>query len=123
MLLTRHGVFSDRVHMSYSYDKVFATQVMNKRFGTDTLVGDLAWEGQPVDFQRMYRDKLATVDQVLDLLKSGDEIVVGVGPSESVALLEKLHTIWERVENVTVLSCLPMGPYEFANPSSPATPA
>ncbi|HHX28370.1 MAG: acetyl-CoA hydrolase/transferase family protein [Bacillota bacterium] len=66
-----------------------------------------------MDFQRMYRDKLATVDQVLDLLKSGDEIVVGVGPSESVALLEKLHTIWERVENVTVLSCLPMGPYEF----------
>ncbi|MGI6642561.1 MAG: acetyl-CoA hydrolase/transferase family protein [Bacillota bacterium] len=66
-----------------------------------------------MDFQAMYRDKLATVDHVLSLIKSGDEIVVGLGPSESVALLEKLHTISHRVQDVTVLSCLPMGPYEY----------
>ncbi len=66
-----------------------------------------------MDFQAMYRDRLATVDQVLGLIRSDDEIVVGVGASESVALLENLHTISERVQNVTVLSCLPMGPYAF----------
>lgn len=66
-----------------------------------------------VDFQAIYRDKLASVEEVLGLIKSDDEIVVGVGASESVALLEKLHTISDRVRNVTVLSCLPVGPYEF----------
>ncbi len=66
-----------------------------------------------MDFQAIYRDKLVTVDQALSLIKSDDEIVVGVGASESVVLLERLHTISDRVRNVTVLSCLPIGPYQF----------
>ncbi len=68
-----------------------------------------------MDFQAMYKDKLVGVDQALGLVQSDDEIVVGVGPSESVALLEKLHTIADRVHNVTVISCLPMGPYDFCD--------
>lgn len=71
--------------------------------------------GRTVDFQAMYKDKLITIDQALGLIKSDDEIVVGVGPSEASALLEKLHTISDRVQNVTVISCLPMGPYEFCS--------
>lgn len=60
-----------------------------------------------------YKRKLVSVDDVLNLVKSNYEIVVGLAPSEPMDFLDRLHEIKDRVENVNVLTCLNMKNYEF----------
>ena len=60
-----------------------------------------------------YASKLITVEEALNLVKSNDHIVTGLGCSEAKAFLRQLHTIADRVTNVTVNNCLPMDNYEF----------
>ena len=60
-----------------------------------------------------YKNKIVTVEEALKLVKSNDQIVTGLGSSEGKAFLKQLHTIADRVENVTVNNCLPMDTYEF----------
>ena len=57
--------------------------------------------------------KYVTVEQALDLVKSGDHIVVALGASEPLEFLSKLHTIAGRVKNVTVTNCLSLREYEY----------
>ena len=65
-----------------------------------------------------YTSKIITVEEALKLVKSNDQIVTGLGSSEGKAFLKQLHTIADRVENVTVNNCLPMDTYEFfTNPA------
>ena len=65
-----------------------------------------------------YKSKIITVEEALKLVKSNDHIVTGLGCSEAKAFLKQLHTIADRVENVTVNNCLPMDNYEFfTNPA------
>lgn len=60
-----------------------------------------------------YTSKIVSVEEALQLVKSDDQIVTGLGCSEGKAFLSKLHTIADRVTNVTVNNCLPMDTYEF----------
>ena len=60
-----------------------------------------------------YKAKIITVEEALKLVKSNDQIITGLGSSEAKAFLKQLHTIADRVENVTVNNCLPMDTYEF----------
>ena len=60
-----------------------------------------------------YKDKIITVEGALDLVKSDFQIVTGVAGAEAQSFLSKLHTISNRVTNVTVNNCLPIGSYEF----------
>ncbi len=60
-----------------------------------------------------YKNKLITVEKALSLIKSDDIIVTGLGAQEPAALLSQLHTIADRVKNVTVTNCLPMGSFEY----------
>lgn len=55
-----------------------------------------------------YSHKLITVEEALSKIQSNDVIVTGLAASEAKAILEKLHTISDRVENVSVTTCLPM---------------
>ena len=65
-----------------------------------------------------YKSKIITVEEALKLVKSNDHIITGLGSSEGKAFLKQLHTIADRVENVTVNNCLPMDNYEFfTNPA------
>ncbi|MBQ9730783.1 MAG: 4-hydroxybutyrate--acetyl-CoA CoA transferase [Bacilli bacterium] len=65
-----------------------------------------------------YKSKIITIEEALKLVKSNDHIVTGLGSSEAKAFLKQLHTIADRVENVTVNNCLPMDNYEFfTNPA------
>ncbi|MCR4442450.1 MAG: acetyl-CoA hydrolase/transferase C-terminal domain-containing protein [Peptococcaceae bacterium] len=64
-------------------------------------------------FQQMYNSKKITVEQALGLIRSGDEIVAGFCGLEPMAVLSRLHTIKDRVEDVTVWFSLGMGKYEF----------
>jgi acyl-CoA hydrolase len=57
--------------------------------------------------------KIITVDQALDLIKSGDEIVSGLAAAESREILLRLHEIADRVKGTSVVTCLPMGQYDF----------
>lgn len=57
--------------------------------------------------------KYITVEEALKFVKSGDEIVTGLGASEGRAFLEQLHTISKDIRNVTVVNCLPMTNFEF----------
>ncbi len=57
--------------------------------------------------------KTITVQQALQLIKSGDMIVTGLGCSEGREFLFHLHEIADKVKDVTVTNCLPMGDYPF----------
>ena len=57
--------------------------------------------------------KIITVDQALSLIKSGDEIVSGLAAAESRVILSRLHEISDRVKGASVVTCLPMGQYDF----------
>ncbi len=60
-----------------------------------------------------YSSKKITVEQALEKVKSSDVITVGMAGAEPVEFLTRLHTIADRVEDVTITGCLPtvMGEY------------
>lgn len=60
-----------------------------------------------------YRDRLIDIDKALSLVKSGDIIVTGLGSAEAGLFMGNLHTIADRVKNVTVTNCLPTHPSEI----------
>lgn len=60
-----------------------------------------------------YRDKLITVQDALNMVKSNDVIVTGLGAAEAQMFMNNLHTIADRVENVTITNCLSMAKGEF----------
>ncbi|HOW37814.1 MAG TPA: acetyl-CoA hydrolase/transferase C-terminal domain-containing protein [Candidatus Izemoplasmatales bacterium] len=57
--------------------------------------------------------KTITVDQAIDLVKSNDEIVVGMAANEPQLFMSNLHKAGNRVTNVTVTNCLPIANAEF----------
>ena len=57
--------------------------------------------------------KYVTIEQALSVVKSGDYIVTGLGAAEGKEFCTNLHQIANRVNNVMVSNCLPMGNYEF----------
>lgn len=58
--------------------------------------------------------KKITVQEALDLIQSGDEIVTGLGGSEARDFLSQLHTIAHRIDQpVQVTNCLQMVDYEY----------
>lgn len=60
-----------------------------------------------------YKDKLISIHEALKLVKSNDMIVTGLGSAEAQLFMNNLHTIADRVENVTITNCLPMSNGEF----------
>ncbi len=70
-----------------------------------------------MDIQQLYKDRIITVDQALSFIKSNDEIISALGAAEPRGMVSRIHEVADRVENVTVVTCLPMGGYEyFQNP-------
>ena len=58
--------------------------------------------------------KKITIQEALEMVHSGDEIVTGLAGSEARAILSELHTIADRIEKpVEVTNCLPMVDYHF----------
>lgn len=57
--------------------------------------------------------KVVTAEEAVSFVKSGDEIVTGLGCSEGKAFLQTLHTIAPKINDVSVTNCLPMTPFEF----------
>lgn len=63
-----------------------------------------------------YKDKLISVEKALSLVKSNDVIVTGLGAAEGQLFMNNIHTIADRVENVTITNCLPTSNGEFLKP-------
>lgn len=66
-----------------------------------------------MNYLEEYKKKLVSADEAVQKISSNDEIVVGSVASEPTLLLSKLHTIRDRVSNVSVVMILPLGEYEF----------
>ena len=62
-----------------------------------------------------YNDKVISVRQAVDLVQSGDYIVTGLGCSTANDFFSHLHLAADRLENVTISTCLPMGDYPCFN--------
>ncbi|GAU76160.1 4-hydroxybutyrate coenzyme A transferase [Fusibacter sp. 3D3] len=60
-----------------------------------------------------YQNKVIPVDEALLKIKSGDHIVSGLAGAEPQLMLSRLHEIHERVQDVHIMTCLPMGLYDF----------
>lgn len=70
-----------------------------------------------MDIQKLYNERKITVDKALSFIKSDFEIISALGAAEPRGIVSRLHEIADRVKNVTVVTCLPMGGYEyFQNP-------
>ncbi|QGU00243.1 4-hydroxybutyrate coenzyme A transferase [Candidatus Syntrophocurvum alkaliphilum] len=66
-----------------------------------------------MNYKELYRRKVVSVEEALQEIKSHHEVVCGLAACEPVALLSELHTIKDRVEDVSVVTALLMGKYEF----------
>jgi acyl-CoA hydrolase len=60
--------------------------------------------------------KIITVDQALDMVKSGDYITTAMGAAEPVAFQSHLHEIAGKVTDVRLTSCLQIPEYEYMKP-------
>ncbi|NYB75697.1 acetyl-CoA hydrolase/transferase family protein [Sedimentibacter hydroxybenzoicus DSM 7310] len=66
-----------------------------------------------MDVNKIYNNKLITVEEALSKIKSNDSIVSGMAAAEGREFLKNLHTIAGAVKDVNVTTCLPMGDYEY----------
>ena len=55
-----------------------------------------------------YQNKIISVQQALDLVKSGDHIISAMVAAEGRSFLGQLHNLPEHVTDVTVTNCLPL---------------
>lgn len=60
-----------------------------------------------------YQEKIITVEQALSLVKSNDTIVSAMAGAEAKLFFSKLHTIADKVKNVSVTNCLPFLDAEY----------
>ncbi|SDY91822.1 Acyl-CoA hydrolase [Proteiniborus ethanoligenes] len=70
-----------------------------------------------MNIKEIYESKLITVEEALNKIKTDDNVVSALSAAEPREILSKLHTIGDKVKNVNVATCLPMGNYDyFVNP-------
>ncbi|SHH34605.1 acetyl-CoA hydrolase/transferase family protein [Clostridium grantii] len=66
------------------------------------------------DIHEMYKSKVKSIPEALNVIKSNDCILTGLGGSEPISILSSLHTIKDNnVMGCELINCLPMGNYEF----------
>lgn len=68
-------------------------------------------------YEQMYKDKVRTVEQVLEKIESGMQIHVSTDVAEPSAIMREFYTVADRVRDVTVCSIL--GPEDYPHLSDP----
>ncbi|THB69165.1 MAG: acetyl-CoA hydrolase/transferase family protein [Gammaproteobacteria bacterium] len=61
----------------------------------------------------LLKKRLITVDDALSMIQSNFSIVSAMAASEPTGICTRLHEAADRVENVSVCTCLPMQPYKW----------
>ena len=69
--------------------------------------------GERMKNHELYRRKTVSVEEALNHIKSGQEICCSLIACEPVAMLSQLHTIKDRVEDVSVVAALLTYEYDF----------
>jgi acyl-CoA hydrolase len=65
-----------------------------------------------------YKNKYIGIDEALSKIQSNQSVISALGAAEPAGMLEQLHAIAERVENVQVSTCLPVHPVKwFSDPA------
>ena len=70
-----------------------------------------------MDFQKEYKKKLVTVDDILAKIKSNDIILPALVGCEPTAVLQRIHEIDNRVENVRIYATLEFNQFPFKDPN------
>jgi len=60
-----------------------------------------------------YKEKVITLEQALDMIRPDMNIVTGLGAGEAQLIMNNIHTIADRVKNVTITNCLSMAHGDF----------
>jgi len=60
-----------------------------------------------------YKEKVITLEQALDMIKPDMNVVTGLGAGEAQLIMNNIHTIADRVRNVTITNCLSMAHGDF----------
>ena len=60
-----------------------------------------------------YKEKVITVEQALDMIRPDMNVVTGLGAGEAQLIMNNIHTIADRVKNVTITNCLSMAHGDF----------
>ena len=60
-----------------------------------------------------YKDKVISIEKALSFVKSDLHIFTGLGAGEAQLFMDSLPTIADKVENVTITNCLPLGKGEY----------
>ncbi|NLW78688.1 MAG: acetyl-CoA hydrolase/transferase family protein [Ruminococcaceae bacterium] len=68
-----------------------------------------------MDYKQMYRDKTVSVEEALSKIKNGDVIFSALAAQEPVKLLSNLHTIADRIDNVTIDNAIGLNKFPFLN--------
>lgn len=66
-----------------------------------------------MEYKELYRRKVVSVEEALGEIGSGQELVCGLVACEPVTILSHLHTIKDRVEDVSVVTALLLNEYDF----------
>jgi len=65
------------------------------------------------NWKEQYKSRVISLEEALNKIKDGDQVICGLGGSEPRYILRNLHTIAGKVKDVTVVNCLPLESYEF----------
>lgn len=60
-----------------------------------------------------YKEKVISLEQALAMIQSDMNVVTGLGAGEAQLIMNNIHTIADRVKNVTITNCLSMASGEF----------
>lgn len=60
-----------------------------------------------------YKDKVISIEKALSFVKSDSHIFTGLGAGEAQLFMDSLPTISDKVRNVTITNCLPLGKGEY----------
>lgn len=60
-----------------------------------------------------YKNRIRSIEEAIECIKSGYDVVVAQCASEPQAVMSKLHTLAPRVKDIRVFSVLTMKPYDF----------
>jgi len=60
-----------------------------------------------------YKEKVITLEQALEMIKPDMNVVTGLGAGEAKLIMNNIHTIADRVKNVTITNCLSMSYSDF----------
>lgn len=65
------------------------------------------------DYKSLYQNKLISIEQAVELIKSNTDVIVAQCASEPQGCMSKFHLVGNKVKDVKVFSVLTLKPYEF----------